>query len=274
MVNRNHSLLSEIERKARINHARIGLGVGEVSEKLIKSAENACEYAEVVLVGDEEKINATGTGLEVIHSTEPSKRLIGLLAEGKIDGAVRGTLSATKTLSALKKSLGINRLYRVALLETADGIPFFLAPVGIDEGNSIADKIELIKRGAEYIGRLGIEVRAGLLSGGRFEDIGRDERVDRTLADTELVTKMVCDKGINAGHYSILIEDAIKEANFIVAPDGISGNLIFRTLVFLGGGYGYGAPVLMEKVFVDTSRAKDDSTRAIMLASALKNPNI
>ncbi|KCZ71713.1 putative methanogen marker protein 4 [Candidatus Methanoperedens nitroreducens] len=268
------NILSEIERRARSNHARIGLGIGEVSEKLIKSAENACEYAEVVLVGDEEKINAAGTHLEVIHSTEPSKRLIELLAEGKIDGAVRGTLSATKTLSALKKSLGINRLYRVALLETADGTPFFLAPVGIDEGNSIADKIELIKRGAEYIGRLGIEVRAGLLSGGRFEDIGRDERVDRTLADTELVTKMVCDKGINAGHYSILIEDAIKEANFIVAPDGISGNLIFRTLVFLGGGYGYGAPVLMEKVFVDTSRAKDDSTRAIMLASALKNPAI
>ncbi len=35
-------------------------------------------------------------------------------------------------------------------------------------------------------------------------------------------------------------------------PDGISGNLIFRMLVFLGGGYWYGAPVLMEKVFVDT----------------------
>ncbi|MDL5501593.1 MAG: methyltransferase, partial [Candidatus Methanoperedens sp.] len=52
-------------------------------------------------------------------------------------------------------------------------------------------------------------------------------------------------------------------------PDGISGNLIFRTLVFLGGGYGHGAPVLMEKVFVDTSRVGGHYTRAIMLASAL-----
>jgi len=39
--------------------------------------------------------------------------------------------------------------------------------------------------------------------------------------------------------------------------------------VFLGGGHGYGAPVLMDKVFVDTSRVKEDAKRAIMLASAL-----
>ncbi|MFA4934846.1 MAG: methanogenesis marker protein Mmp4/MtxX [Candidatus Methanoperedens sp.] len=268
------SLLSEIERKARKNHARIGLGIGKISEKLIKSAEAAREYADVVLVGDEKEIKATGTDLEIINSREPSKKLVELLVAGQIDGAVRGTLSATKTLSELKKSLNIKKLYRVALLETADGKPFFLAPVGIDEGNSIDDKIELIRRGAEHFRRFGIEAKVGILSGGRLEDKGRDKTVDRTLAEAELVTKRVCEMGINAKNYSILIEDAIEEANFIIAPDGISGNLIFRTLVFLGGGYGHGAPVLMEKVFVDTSRVGGHYTRAIMLASALKKREI
>lgn len=268
------TLLSEIERYAKSNHARIGLGIGKISEKLVKSAEAAREYADVVLVGDEKQIKTTGTSLEIIHSTEPSRKLIELLLAGKIDGAVRGTLSATKTLSELKKSLNITKLYRVALLETADGKPFFLAPVGIDEGNSVDDKVELIKRGVEHFRRFGIEAKVGILSGGRFEDKGRDEAVDRTLAEAELVTKRVCEMGINAKNYSILIEDAIEEANFIIAPDGISGNLIFRTLVFLGGGYGHGAPVLMEKVFVDTSRVGEDYTRAIMLASALKKPGI
>lgn len=268
------SLISWIERKARANHARIGLGIGQVSDRLIKSAEDAGEYAQVVLVGDEEQIKAAGTDIEFIHSMEPSKKLIELLAKGKIDGAVRGTLSATKTLSILKGEFGMRKLYRVSLLETADGVPFFLAPVGIDEGSSADDKIELIRRGVEYITRLGIETKVGILSGGRFEDKGRDERVDRTLEEAEIVTKKACGMGINATNYSILIEDAIKEANFIVAPDGISGNLIFRTLVFLGGGHGYGAPVLMDRVFVDTSRVKDDPGRAIMLASALKRPGI
>lgn len=268
------NFLSGIERKARKNHARIGLGVGKISEKLLGSAEAAHNYADVVLVGDEKQIKAIGTELEVIHSTEPSKKLIELLVRGEIDGAVRGTLSATKTLSELKKSLDIPKLYRVALLETANGKPFFLAPVGIDEGNSVEDKVELIKRGVKLMKRLGIEAKVGILSGGRFEDKGRDERVDRTLAEAELVTKKVCDLGISAKNYSILIEDAVGEANFIIAPDGISGNLIFRTLVFLGGGHGYGAPVLMDKVFVDTSRVKDDFARAIMLASALKKPDV
>ncbi len=268
------SLLSEIEKKARKNHARIGLGIGKISEKLIRSAEAAREYADVVLVGNSKYIKATGTDLEIIHSAEPSRKLIELLFSGEIDGAVRGTLSATRTLSELKKSLKITKLYRVALLKTAGGKPFFLAPVGIDEGNSVGDKIELIKRGVEHFKRFGIEAKVGILSGGRFEDAGRDEHVDRTLAEAELVTKRVCGMGIKAKNYSILIEDAIEEANFIIAPDGISGNLIFRTLVFLGGGHGYGAPVLMDKVFVDTSRVGGHYTRAIMLASALKKPDI
>ncbi len=263
------NILSKIERKAKANHARIGLGIGEASEKLIRSVHDAREYADVVLVGDEDKIRTTGTELEIIHSTEPSKKLVQLLVDEEIDGAVRGTLSATKTLSALKNSLGMKKLYRIALMETADGIPFFLAPVGIDEGNSVEDKIELIKRGAEHMKRLGIEDRVGILSGGRFEDRGRDKTVDRTLDEAETVTQRLKDMGINATNYSILIEDAIKEANFIIAPDGISGNLIFRTLVFIGGGHGYGAAVLMDKVFVDTSRVKEDAARAIMFASAL-----
>lgn len=263
------NILSKIERKARANHARIGLGIGKVSEKLIRSAQDARDYAQVVLVGDEEQIRSTGTELEIIHSSDPSKKLVKLLIEGDIDGAVRGTLSATKTLSALKSSLGMKKLYRIALMETADGIPFFLAPVGIDEGNSVEDKIELVKRGVEHLKRLGIEANVGILSGGRFEDKGRDKIVDRTLDEAEIITKRLSDMGVNAKNYSILIEDAIKEANFIIAPDGISGNLIFRTLVFLGGGHGYGAAVLMDKVFVDTSRVKEDAARAIMFASAL-----
>lgn len=262
-------MILEIEKKARTNRARIGLGIGTVSEKFIMSAQDAHEYADVVLVGDENQLRVINIDLEIIHSMEPAKKLTELLVNGEIDGAVRGTLSATKTLSALKNALGIAKLYRAALMETADGIPFFLAPVGIDEGKTVEDKIELVKRGAGCMERLGINAIVGILSGGRFEDKGRDEIVDRTLEDAKIVTQRLMDIGINAKNYSILIEDAIKEANFIIAPDGISGNLIFRTLVFLGDGHGYGAPVLMDKVFVDTSRVKDDAARAIMLASAL-----
>ena len=67
------------------------------------------------------------------------------------------------------------------------------------------------------------------------------------------------DRFIDAKHYFILIEDAIKDgANFILAPDGISGNLIFRSIVLLGGGKGHGAVTLgMDEIYIDTSRSND-----------------
>jgi len=263
------NLLEEIRRKAMANHGKIGLGIGGLSREVIRGAEEACEYAEVVLVGDENKIKGMDTSLEVVPSREPNQTLVDLLLDKKIDGAVRGTLSATKTLSYLKKAFKLEKLYRLALLQTVEGIPFFFAPVGIDEGASLGDKIELIRRGAELIRRFGTEPNLGVLSGGRLEDLGRDPRVDLTLAEGDFIVNRAREMGIEAKHYAILIEDAIRETNFILAPDGITGNLIYRTLVFLGGGLGYGAPVLMEKVFVDTSRAIGQYSRAIMMASAL-----
>lgn len=268
-------LLKAIENRARVNRARVAMGIREPTPKLLESAWKAQElgFAQVVLVGSIKEIREIGTEIEVIDTEEPEKVLIDLLVSRQVDAVIRGTAKASGAIFELKKALGMKRVCRLALLLTADGTPFFLAPVGIDEGNSIADKLCILSLGAAYIRRFGIEPVVGVLSGGRMGDIGRDPRVDRTLADGELVVRKAVEMGINAKHYTILIENAIKEANFILAPDGISGNLIFRTLAFLGGGDGLGAPVLMDDyVFVDTSRVGGHFTKAIMLASALSHP--
>ncbi len=268
------ALLDAIERRARMNRAKVAMGIREPTPKLLESAWRAqmLGYAQVVLVGNKKEIDEIGTDLEVVDTEDPEKTLIELLISRKVDAAIRGTAKASGTLANLKLALGMRKIYRLALLLTVDGTPFFLAPVGIDEGNSLADKIRMITLGAEHIRRFGVEPVVGVLSGGRMGDLGRDRRVDRTLADGEFISSRVAELGINVKHHTILIEDAIKEANFIMAPDGISGNLIFRTIAFLGGGDGLGAPVLMDDyVFVDTSRVGGHFTKAIMLASALSH---
>ena len=270
------ALLAAIEARACANKARVAMGIREPSPKILESAWRAQEkgYAQVVLVGSKKEIEEIGTELEVMDTEDPEKLLAELLVSRKVDAAIRGTAKASGALFHLKEALGKKRICRLALLLTAEGTPFFLAPVGIDEGNSLADKLRMITLGAEHIRRFGVEPFVGILSGGRIGDIGRNERVDRTLADGEFVTKQALELGIKAKHYTILIEDAIKESNFILAPDGISGNLIFRTVAFLGGGDGLGAPVLMDDyVFVDTSRVGGHFTKAIMLASALSHLN-
>jgi putative methanogen marker protein 4 len=269
-------LLGVIEQRALQNKARVAIGVRDPTPKMLKSAKDAHDagYAHVVLVGDKREIETIGTDLEIIGTNEPEIVLGDLLKSGYVDAAVRGTAKASATLSHLKRILDQGKLHRIALLKTSEGKPFFIAPVGIDEGNDLADKIAFIRLGVEHIRRFGIEPVVGVLSGGRMGDLGRDPRVDQTLAEGDFIVNRIREEGISAKHYTILIEDAIKEANFILAPDGISGNLIFRTLVFLGGGDGMGAPVLMDRhVFVDTSRVGGHYTKAIMLASALVGRN-
>jgi putative methanogen marker protein 4 len=271
-----NNLLEAIEIRALTNRAKIAMGIRDPTPKMLESAWKAQEkgYAQVVLVGNKKQIYGIGTELEVIDTENPEKTLVELLISKKVDGAIRGTAKASGALLHLKELLGTKKVYRLALLLTAEGTPFFLAPVGIDEGNSIADKLHMINLGARYIKRFGIEPAVGIISGGRIGDLGRDRRVDRTLADGEFIANRTVELGIKAKHYTILIEDAIRESNFIIAPDGISGNLIFRTVAFLGGGDGLGAPVLMDDyIFVDTSRAGGHFTKAIMLASALSHLN-
>ena len=179
------------------------------------------------------------SGLDIHISASPEEDLVHDLVEGKLRAAVRGTLPANRTLLALKQASGVDHLERIALLETAGGRKFLLAPVGVDEGWTVREKVEFIRKGKEIARKFNLPSEVAVLSGGRIGDIGRNRKVDRSLAEGLLVAEVT-----GATHYEILIEDAIREAGLIIAPDGITGNLIFRTLTFLGAGFGHGAPVV------------------------------
>ncbi|HSD59032.1 MAG TPA: methanogenesis marker protein Mmp4/MtxX [Methanotrichaceae archaeon] len=255
------SNVSRLEEQARKSRARIGIGLWKADADLLKSLHEAAEFAELVLVGD-----ACVSGLECIPSEQPWNDLVRLLAEGKIDGAVRGNLPAGRTMRALAEEFDI-KVRRLALLELS-GWAFFFGPVGIDEGETISDRLGLILEGAKYLGRMGISPSVSVLSGGRMEDLGRSERVDRSLAEAEFIAARARESGIEAKHKGILIESC-RGDDMIIAPEGVSGNLVFRTLLLLCGANSLGAPVLMDKVFVDSSRARGNFNGPVMLASAM-----
>ncbi|MFQ6050949.1 MAG: methanogenesis marker protein Mmp4/MtxX [Candidatus Hydrothermarchaeota archaeon] len=263
-------MIQKIYEMAKRNKARIALGAGtekkgyfeRAEEKAISAIEKG--YADVVLVSQKKS-----RLVETIVSDDPCLTLIELLMKGDVEGAVRGSLPASDTLSFLKKYYP--KILRMALLGTPKDRYFFLAPVGIDEGRTPLEKLEFVEFGAEIAKKIDIKPRVGIISGGRKQDLGRDERVDKTLMEGEYLASILKEK-VDCKHYEILIEDAVKEANIIIVPDGITGNLIFRTLVLLGGGKGFGAPVVnIDRVFVDTSRVSPNYENAVALASALKN---
>ena len=254
--------VSSLKEKARASRSRIGIGIWKADADLIESLQSAREYADLLLVGDP----GCDCDLECAVSREPWKEIVRLLADGKIEGAVRGNLPAGRTMRALSEQFGI-QVRRLALLELS-GWSFLLGPVGIDEGECMADRLELLLGGARLLQDLGVSPVSAILSGGRMEDRGRCERVDRSLVDGELIASRAREAGLAAEHKGILIESC-RGDDIIIAPEGVSGNLVFRTLLLLCGAQSYGAPVLMDRVFIDSSRARGGFDGPIMLASCL-----
>jgi putative methanogen marker protein 4 len=243
---------------------RIGIGAGRDIHRVLASVPKAGPGAEVFCyTGKKDPGAPRDARLRV--SDHPGESLVKALMDGDIDAAVRGSLPSSDTLRALKDAAGVDHLARVAILSTRKGRMFLLAPVGVDEGWTVAGKVELVERGRDLAARLGLPAGVSVLSGGRLGDVGRHPAVDRTLADAELVARLT-----GATHREILIEEAIEESGMILAPDGISGNLIFRTLVHLGEGQAHGAPVVnIDRIFVDSSRASPDYANALITASKL-----
>jgi putative methanogen marker protein 4 len=261
----NEDLLKKFEDLAYSKRRKVGIGFQEANDSVLDGVRDATDFSDVVIVG------ATESDEFVVKNTlQPEKVLVDMLINRDIDAAVRGSISANKVLPYLKQRLNVKQLYRAALLTTYDNISFFLAPVGIDEGHTVSDRRELALRASHLLMKIGVDPKVGVLSGGRAEDVGRSKIVDITLKEAEELTDSLKSVGINAINYNILLEDAIKCSNFILSPDGVCGNLMFRTLIFLGGGAGHGAPLLgLPYIFVDTSRSGTAFKDAIMLASAL-----
>lgn len=251
-----------LQERGRSKHARIGIGIWNADAELIASLQSATEYADLLLVGDP----CCDCSLDCVSSKQPWKELVRLLADGEIEGAVRGNLPAGRTMRAVAEQFDV-RVRRLALLELS-GWAFLFGPVGIDEGESLSDRLDLLLEGAKFLQGMGLAAKAAVLSGGRMEDMGRCERVDRSLLEGELIAERAQVAGLEAMHKGILIESC-RGDDIVIAPEGVSGNLIFRTLLLLCKAQSYGAPVLMDRIFVDSSRARGGFDGPVMLASAM-----
>ncbi len=229
---------------------RVGIGRGTDAGNVERSVEAMKQY-DVRIYDDPEKLADD-------------------LAEGRIDAAIRGDMSSSVLLPILKKKLGVTALERIVFLELLSGKMIIMAPVGIDEGWTVGQRAELARKSVAMAKRVGLGEKIAVMSGGRCEDVGRCKAVDRSIANAREISKTLQDEGYDAYHCQILIEDAVNKADILIAPEGITGNIIFRTLHFIGGAKALGAPIVnIDKVFIDTSRVKTDYTDSIALAMRL-----
>jgi len=205
------------------------------------------------------KLLSEGIEVELVEDPE---ELVDAVLRGEVLGGIRGTLSSSEVIPYLRECIG--RFYRASILRNPFNREYFLlAPVGIDEigEESFKDKVTIIEYILDFLRNSDIfrDVKIGVLSGGRPSDYGRSERIDRSIDEALEVVRYIGKKyNVHIEHRGIVLEEYLKEGfNVILAPDGISGNLIFRSLALVCGVEGCGALVLSKKRirFIDTSRS-------------------
>ncbi|MFW9946470.1 MAG: methanogenesis marker protein Mmp4/MtxX [Candidatus Odinarchaeota archaeon] len=285
------NILNFFESKAKGKIANIGIGLGSEQSQNLKVFKTTQYFlrknpSKIFFFGEPKAIsqllNKSTTSknkFKLIESSEPEKEIIYHLKENIINAVIRGNLSSSKFLMNLKHNLNVSEISRLALLESFDGKQFFFGPVGIDECNDYQSKINFIENAIILFQSLDFESRISILSGGRLSDTGRDAYVDKTINIAKQVVTHLKEKypKLNIKHDEILIEASLKKnSNLIIAPDGISGNLIYRTLVHLGGGKAYGAIYMgLDSTIIDTSRVgkRTEIEGALILSLALVNLN-
>ncbi|MFO8018343.1 MAG: methanogenesis marker protein Mmp4/MtxX [Promethearchaeia archaeon] len=268
----------------------IGIGAGTNHEQNVKLLTAINEFinefnSNVSIFGTQEAYNdltnkkklysKNEEKISIIADENPEKKILSNVNEKKIAGAIRGGLPSHTFLEVLKHLYQMQETYRLALLETNDGYDFFYGPVGIDECGTFKEKKDYITYSFVEFNKIDISPNISVLSGGRKMDVGRDQTVDKSLQTAENLVSYFQKESpdLEIYHDEILIEKAVqRQSNLIIAPEGISGNLIYRTLVHLGGGKAYGAIYMgLDDVIIDTSRvgAKSEIYGALVLALAL-----
>lgn len=210
------------------------------------------------------------TDLKLIYRDED---LVRAVLDDKIHGVVRGSLPASNIMRELKATYPhITR----ATYVNGEKYEFLLTPVGIDEGETVEERFEIVKNCIDFYKRLGKTPKIAVLAEGRKDDFGRGEEVSQSITDSDKLTKLLQENtNEKVENYYILVEKAIKDnCNIIVAPNGRVGNIIFRTLVLLNSWPSYGAITFgMDKIYIDTSRDQsiEGYVRSLTLADTLDN---
>ena len=283
------TIVQKFSVMAKGKKARIGIGLGNSKVHNLKILDACAAFlqkftSKIYTFGNNASINQIQnenlpthkSDIVLIESGNPEQKIFEFLKDNTINSIIRGALSSNNFLLNFKLYFYTKKINRLALLETVEGHQFFYGPVGIDECNNVENKIEFLHFAIKKFGLLGITPIISILSGGRRADIGRDINVDESIRNGDRVVIIMKKQfpDLKISHDEILIEKSIEnKSNLIIAPDGISGNLIYRTLVHLGGGKAYGAIYNTKEAIIDTSRVARSSEilGALMLALALSN---
>lgn len=268
-----------------------------VLEAILKACE--LNLIEPILIGDEKKIIeiSASVGLksnqfQIISEPDPSfacSVAVSLIKNGKADILMKGMVPTAVLLKAvLSRENGLRKcetLSHFALFQTS----YYHKLIGISDAAmnispSLAEKVNIIDNAVELMQKLGVKIpKVAIL--GPLETV--NEKIQSTL-DAVRLTGMYKEKGIqnsliygplaldNAVSREAALQKGINsevagDADILIAPDLNSGNILYKSLIFLSDGIAAAIITGATVPIVLTSRADSDMNKlySIALAAAL-----
>jgi predicted methyltransferase MtxX (methanogen marker protein 4) len=162
-----------------------------------------------------------------------------------------------------------SKIFRLSLFLTDKDQFIFTAPCGPDKSEGLEDLSFCVRSGLSLLHRLGVNPKIGIISGGRGGDLGRSAAVDQTIHNAESLVRLLQKENISAKHYTILIEDAIKEADFLILPDSLSGEMILKTVSGIGSGREIGNILLVK----NGNETEMNAQKTLFIEQMTKNAN-
>ena len=258
------------------------------------SAAKSRGIADFVLFGDLRKIKdiATEHNIDISamnvsdepDNNEACRKAVALVAQGKAGALMKGLVDTSIIMkAALDRDHGMRtgrKLSHVAVFEVpAYHKLLFVTDAAINIAPNLQDKKEIIENAVAALHNLGIESPKTALLAAKEK---ADEKMPVTLEYVELV-KMAANGEISGcildgplaldnavSHESAeikgIIGDVAGDADLLVCPDIEAGNILYKSLSFLGGAKSGGVVVGAKRPIVLTSRADSSESKLISIA--------
>jgi predicted methyltransferase MtxX (methanogen marker protein 4) len=257
-----------ISEKARSGRKRIGIGILHPDEQIVESLTRANEFCEVIAFGEK------AGNVHCITTDTPEIAMLEAIASGDIDAIVRGQAVATvlRTELARRFSYPPEKIKDLGVVKDRLSRVFIPLAISNSQGWTLDQKIQLIREAVDLLGLLNLPLKVGVTSGARPNEMGSVPYLAETFADAEKIVSILSPE-MPIKHYYIDIEKVMADGcSILVFANGMVGNHVLRSLVFLGRIKIYGGIISgIDQLIVESFKNSSGFYEYLEFTNALAN---
>ena len=236
--------------------------------------------ARILAVAQANGLDISGIDIEdVPHSHAAAARAVELVAQGRVEALMKGSLHTDELMAAVVASgTGLRTKRRIShcyLMQTpAYPRPFIITDAAINIAPTLDDKADIVRNAIDLAHAIGVaEPRVAILAAVETINPHMPATLDAAalckMAERGQITGALLDGplafdnavSMAAAHTKGIVSEVAGRADILVVPDLESGNMLAKQLEFMGSAASAGIVLGARVPIVLTSRADSRETR-------------